>query len=124
MMKLAVLLILCDVISIIAQIFLKLGVGKTGKALHSLSTVWRAAGQPLIWLGASLYAAGVVLWIRVLTLADLSFAYPFAALAYAGGVLTSQWLLKEQVSPARWKGLGLIILGVMFVALSGAVSTR
>ncbi len=123
-MNLILLLILCDLISITAQVCLKLGVGKTGNALLALATAWRAILQPLIWAGAMLYAAGTVLWVRALTMADLSFAYPFAALAYAGGVLASQWLLKERVSRMRWAGLGVIILGVLFVASSGAVTTR
>ncbi len=121
-MRLIPVLLLCSALSIVAQLCLKLGVGKTGRALFSLSTAWRAFMQPLIIAGAGLYAGGTVLWIWVLTRADLSFAYPFAALAYAGGVLASQWLLKERVSPGRWVGLALIVLGVAFVASSGAVS--
>ena len=112
------LLISCTPIGVAAQICLKLGVDRTKGALLSPSTAWRAALEPLIWIGALCYGLGTVIWIRVLTTTDLSFAYPFAGLTYAGGVLASQWLLKEKVTASRWAGLGLIILGVIFVAMS------
>ena len=57
-------------------------------------------------------------------MADLSFAYPFAAVAYTGGVLASQWMLKEKVTLLRWAGVGLIFLGLVFIALSGVSTTK
>jgi len=113
-MALIILLLACNLISIAAQVCLKLGVGRAGPRLV------RAALQPLVWTGACLYAVGTVLWIKVLTSTDLSFAYPFAATAYAGGILVSQWLLRERVPLARWGGLALIAAGVFCVALSGS----
>ena len=117
--KTVALLIACNAISITAQVFLKLGVGRTGEALKSARTVWKAALEPLIWIGAGCYGFGTLIWIKILSTTDLSFAYPFAAIGYAGGVLISQWMLKEKVPPLRWAGLALIALGVAFVASSG-----
>lgn len=114
------LLAACQVISVTAQLCLKAGVGRTRGALTSPRTAWKAALQPLIWTGAGLYAGGTVLWVRILATTDLSFAYPFAAISYVGGVLMSQVLLKERVTAARWAGVGLILLGLLFVAASGA----
>jgi multidrug transporter EmrE-like cation transporter len=114
------LLLLCNAISVAAQTCLKVGTGLAGPALRSgvtgLSTALR---QPLIWLGAGLYAIGTVFWVRILTVTDLSFAYPFAAIAYASGVLISQVALKERVPPSRWAGLALIAAGIICVAMSG-----
>ncbi len=112
------LLLLCNAISVAAQTCLKLGVGRAGPALHRASGLLAAVRQPLIWLGAALYGAGTIFWVRILTTTDLSFAYPFAAIAYAAGVLVSQWLLKERVPPSRWAGLGIIAAGICCVALS------
>lgn len=120
MAGLVLLLLLCNAISIAAQTCLKLGVGRVGKALHDPAKLWRAGLEPLIWAGGFLYAGGTILWVRVLTTTDLSFAYPFAAVGYAGGVLVSQVMLREHVPPSRWAGLGLIALGIGLVALSAA----
>jgi drug/metabolite transporter (DMT)-like permease len=111
---LILLLLSCNLISIAAQVCLKMGVGRAGPDLK------QAALQPLVWAGACLYGTGTILWIKVLTSTDLSFAYPFAATGYAGGILVSQWLLRERVPPARWAGLALIAAGVVCVALSGS----
>lgn len=120
MAGLILLLLLCNAISIAAQTCLKLGVGRAGDALHDPRKLWRAMLEPLIWAGGFLYAGGTVLWIRVLTTTDLSFAYPFAAVGYAGGVLISQVLLREHVPTSRWFGLALIATGIVLVALSAA----
>ncbi len=114
------LLLLCNAISVAAQTCLKIGVGRVGPALHRVSGLFTAIRQPLIWLGAGLYAVGTVFWVRILTTTDLSYAYPFAAISYAAGVLVSQWLLKEKVPPSRWAGLAIIAAGICCVALSAA----
>lgn len=117
-----ILLSICQVISVSAQLALKAGMIKAGKFMRNPRTIWRLVLEPMLWLGGGLYVIGLVLWLRVLSVADLSFAYPFAAVAYAGGVLASQWILKEKVTLLRWAGVGLILLGLIFVATSG-VST-
>ncbi len=122
MRLLSLLLLLCQIFAVAGQLCLKVGAGRARSALASPGTAWRAALQPLLWCGGGLYAAGTILWVKVLTMADLSFAYPFAALSYAGGVIASQWLLRERVPPLRWAGLGLLVIGVIFVASSGPTS--
>lgn len=118
------LLAACQVISVTAQLCLKTGVARTRGALLSNRTAWRAALQPLLWTGAGLYAAATVLWVRILATTDLSYAYPFAAVSYVGGVLASQRLLREKVGAERWAGVGLILLGLVFVAFGGASTGR
>jgi drug/metabolite transporter (DMT)-like permease len=118
----ALLLSICQVISVAAQLALKTGMIRAGKFMRKPSTMWRLVLEPMLWLGGGLYVIGLILWLRILSVADLSFAYPFAAVAYAGGVLASQWILKERVTALRWAGVGLILIGLIFVATSG-VST-
>lgn len=114
------LLIACQVISISAQLCLKLGAREVAAAFRR--GPWRITLIPFLWAGAVLYGFGTVAWLKILTVADLSFAYPFAAVAYTGGVLAGQWMLKEKVTWLRWAGVGTIIIGLVFIALSG-VST-
>ncbi len=72
-----------------------------------------------IWLGIILWAAEVLVWIRVLQLAPLSVAFPMMSLCYAGLPLASRWLLGEQVTPRQWAGIALITLGVAGIGLAG-----
>jgi drug/metabolite transporter (DMT)-like permease len=76
-----------------------------------------------LWAGCILYGFGTVAWLKILTVADLSFAYPFAAVAYTGGVLAGQKMLHERVTWLRWAGVGLIFLGLIFIATSGISTT-
>lgn len=112
------LIVSCQVISVAAQLSLKVGSVRAARAVRR--GLWRVALVPQLWFGCMLYGIGTVLWLKVLSMTDLSFAYPFAAVAYTGGVLMSQWMLKERVTPLRWAGVALIGLGLVFIALSGA----
>jgi drug/metabolite transporter (DMT)-like permease len=121
-MKTAVvpLLLACQLISIAAQLCLKMGAREAARVFPKAP--WRVALIPFLWGGTILYGFGTVAWLKILTVADLSFAYPFAAVAYTGGVLAGQWMLKERVTWLRWAGVGLIFLGLIFISTSG-VST-
>ena len=122
-MKVLGLLMINEVMSITAQLCLKLGM-KDAAALMRPSKAWKLALRPLLWFGGFMYVLATFLWLKILSQADLSFAYPFAALAYAGGVLASQWVLKEKVTATRWAGVALILVGLIFVASSGARSAK
>ncbi len=114
-----VLVAICQVLSITAQLSLKLGTRNASHLLESPLSFLRFAFRPWLWLGGGLYLFGMILWTRVLSMVDLSFAYPFVAIAYVGVILCSQWLLHERVSLRRWAGLGIILLGLAFVVSSG-----
>jgi multidrug transporter EmrE-like cation transporter len=115
-------IILSQIISIFAQLSLKLAMQNLGPRLLSPAWAWKAAKSPFLWLGGFLYSGSTILWLKILSIADLSYAYPFAALAYAGGVLASQQLLKEKVTAARWSGVAIILIGLILIA-AGAPTT-
>ena len=49
---------------------------------------------------------------------DLSYAYPFASLSYVV-MLAAAWLLfKEDLSPMRLAGTGVVFLGVLLISRS------
>jgi drug/metabolite transporter (DMT)-like permease len=57
-----------------------------------------------------------VLWLFALSRANLSFAYPFAALGYVIIVIASILFLDEHVQPVTWVGVVLIISGIVLIA--------
>lgn len=60
-------------------------------------------------------AGNFLLWLVVLSWADVSWALPMNALEYAiTAALASLWL-KERVAPRRWLGIALITAGVVCV---------
>ena len=70
------------------------------------------------WLLASgiCLISATVLWGYILKQFDFSVAYPITAFAYVFGMLAAIFIFHEAVPLTRWIGVGLIILGVFFIA--------
>lgn len=75
----------------------------------------RAISNPHVLLGLVAGALNFMLWLIVLSWADVSWALPMNAVEYAvTAVLAIVWL-KERVSGRRWAAIGLISAGVACV---------
>jgi len=98
------------------QIFFKFAVEKITKFQFS----WAFFSEILTnwWLLASgiCMLAATILWGYILKHFDFSVAYPLTAIAYILGMLAAIFIFRETVSIYRWIGVGLIILGVVFIA--------
>lgn len=71
-----------------------------------------AVTNPHVLLGLVAGAANFMLWLIVLSWADVSWALPMNAVEYVvTAVLAILWL-KEKVSPRRWGAIALITAGV------------
>ena len=70
------------------------------------------------WLLSSgvLMILATVLWGYILKYFPFSVAYPITAIAYIFGMLAAVFIFHESVPLTRWIGVGLIILGVLFIA--------
>ena len=82
-----------------------------GRLLKLLLTKAPLIGS-IVFLAISFYA-----FLALLAVADLSFAVPATALSLAAETVLARLLLKEQVTPTRWAGTGLVTLGVALLAL-------
>lgn len=78
-------------------------------ALTFMTNVWIVSGIALliVWTVAQL---------SMYTWADLSYVLPVTASAYVLSAILAKLFLNEQISGARWAGIGLIALGVVLVA--------
>lgn len=98
------LVILCTIIEGFGQVFLK-------KSAMAGGTVrlWLALGVGLLIVEALLYTGA-------LRLLDVSTAYPIGSLSFVAVTVLSRWLLSERITPSRWIGVGLILIGATLVA--------
>ena len=71
-----------------------------------------------IALGLAAFALDVVFWTLALKFLDVSLAFPLSSLSLIMVVFLSRLRLKEKISPRRWIGVSLILLGTVFVGLS------
>ena len=68
-----------------------------------------------IWLGLALGALAFFCLLVLLSWAQVSFVVPATGANYIVGALGAKYLLKEQVSKARWAGMLLVAAGVVMV---------
>lgn len=113
------------VLLVIGQMLLKSGMQRVGvidgeRARAPRALVAAIAREPAVVVGFAIYGLSALLWLYVLSRVELSFAFPFLSLAYAGVTAAATVLLKEPFSGRQWAGLALVMVGVIAVALSGS----
>jgi len=116
-------LILFDVaLNVAGQLTLKFGMSKMGNfslSLPNLTSVFlRAATSPYILLGLCLYGLGFMVWLIVLSKAEVSYAYPLISLGYVFTALLAWQLFGENVTATRLVGILVTCLGVFLIARS------
>jgi multidrug transporter EmrE-like cation transporter len=84
----------------------------------SLASFIELVLRPGIIGGLACYALSVVVWVTVLSRAEVSFAYPFLGLGFVLVTFASAVLLGEAISAQRLAGTALIALGVAVLARS------
>jgi drug/metabolite transporter (DMT)-like permease len=78
--------------------------------------VGRAVTNPWVVLGVILQAGFFFMYLTLLSRADVSKILPMTAFDYIVVAILAQLLLGEMMTPARWTGIGLIVLGVFLVS--------
>jgi multidrug transporter EmrE-like cation transporter len=85
--------------------------GALGRAMAALTRNGPVVG------GIAAMAVSFFAYLRLVGIADLSFAVPATAVTYVLETVLAKYLLKEQVNWLRWAGAALVICGVALVSL-------
>lgn len=85
--------------------------GAIGRALALLARNRFVIGSAVA-MAVSFFA-----FVKLLSIADLSFAVPVSAVTYVMEIVLAKYLLKEHVNPVRWAGAALVVCGVALVSL-------
>ena len=104
--------------SALAQIMLKLGMGKVVIDSITLESLLRLFFNPFILAGMTLYVTAMLIWLYVLKNVEVSYAYPFTALGFVMVMAISYFFLAEQVTLLRIAGIGLIVAGIFLISKS------
>lgn len=105
-----------------AQLAIKWGVSKNNNiSLEKgvLSLLYTVIINPGIFLGLSLYAISVAVWMYVLSKLEVSVAYPLLSIGYVVNLFLAALLFDEPLTTYKFVGIGLIILGVMVLYKGG-----
>lgn len=76
----------------------------------------RAIQSRWLWVGVPLLAISFYSLLVLLSWQPVSFVIPASALSYVVGTLGAKYILREDVSSARWAGVVLVCAGVALVA--------
>lgn len=98
-----------------AQVVLKLGAQPGGGGPHMLGT---RRGRWCSAIAISFFVVEGAVWTMALQRLDLSIAQPAGSLTFVLVAFASRIVLKEHISPRRWLGICLILLGVAAVGAS------
>ncbi|RMF91559.1 MAG: transporter [Methanobacteriota archaeon] len=114
------LIFISVVLGAVGQIFLKTGMGELGAVngvaeMLQPSELIRLFSNKFILLGFFNYGVASLLWLAVLSKVDVSKAYPFLSFGYVITALLATYYLKETVTPYRWLGIFLMIIGGYFL---------
>ena len=103
------------------------GAQKRGIALMLLAALLTCLGQlcwklggggELLWLlpGFALYGCGALLMIVAMRFGELSVLHPMLSVGYVLSVALGSLVLHEEVTASKTLGIGVIILGLVFLS--------
>lgn len=121
MINTIVLILMVVLMGSFGQVFQKKGLKEAGGIQLSelLSTkFFSIVFQKYVFVGVLLYLGASVLWLVILSRAELSFAYPLIALSYLVTVILARYFFGESITFFRWFGVLMIIGGAFLIMRS------
>ena len=108
----------------VGQILVRRGMQQVGSLenyapLALINYFWQALSNPYVIGGTVLNAVFYFLFLAALSWTDVTVVLPLTAIEYGFAAFLAVMILKEQVSPMRWSGIALVILGVVLISRSG-----
>lgn len=124
MFRVIVAMTLAAASAAMGQVFLRRGMLQVGSLEHYAPVAmavyfWHALGNPYVIAGTVLNAAFYFLFLATLSWTGVTVALPMTAIEYIFAAVLAIALLHEHVSPARWAGICLVIVGVILIARGG-----
>jgi drug/metabolite transporter (DMT)-like permease len=109
------LVLVASVLGGLGHVVLAKGMKLVGVATATGLPLGRALGNPWVLVGVALQAAFFFMYMALLSREDVSKVLPLTTLSYLVVGFLAQFMLAEPVTPLRWTGIGLIVLGVVLV---------
>jgi uncharacterized membrane protein len=123
MFKLIVILLVGLLFESAGVVLLKKGMMQIGP-MHGIAAaevfrvVKAAAVNPQILLGIFFETLFFLCLLTLLPKSDISFLWPLTALSFVFSTFAAMIFLGETVSPVRWIGVALIVIGAAFISYS------
>jgi drug/metabolite transporter (DMT)-like permease len=106
------LVLVASIFGSFGAVFLKMGAEKLKSGLMNIIS-WQAA------LGVGLFLLSSVFFVAGIKNGELSVLYPMVSLGYVWTLLWSRLFFKEPVTKQKFLALGMILIGIVFIAALG-----
>ncbi len=111
------------IMAVSGQITLKHAMNEFGRiesteTLLNAETIGKMLHSPFIIIGLVLYAFSAFAWLAVLSLLDVSMAFPLTSMTYVLVAVLAFFIFKENITLVRWAGIFLVIMGCFLVSRS------
>ena len=111
-------LLLTAIFGAAAEIFLKLGAVETANDVSWLPA-WLGIGglaSGWVWLGMLFTVLGFITYLRAMRVVPLGVAFTLSNFVHVLIPLSAWLFLGESISPRRWLGIGLVLVGLFVLA--------
>jgi len=106
---------------VVYELLLKAGAAATANPTRSWSWIGiTALESPLTWLAIAVIVVDLVIWLYILRYIPLSVAFPLSRTVDVLVPISCWLILKEAISPLRWCGIALVIIGLVVIAKPAA----
>jgi drug/metabolite transporter (DMT)-like permease len=101
----------------VSELLLKRGAADTANPMAAWSwTGINSLASPLVWLGIICVVVSFLSWLYVLKYVPLTIAFPLSRVVDVLVPLSCWIFLGETISPRRWCGIALVVIGLAVVA--------
>jgi len=123
MLKLLIILFIGLVFESTGVVLLKKGMTQIGEVrvinIQEIGRITKAGlSNPQILLGVFFEALFFLCLLILMSQSDISFLWPLTGLSFVFATIAAIWFLHEQVSPVRWVGVVLIVIGAALISYS------
>ena len=115
MLKLLELTIVQSFLLMLSQVFLKLAVMQFTPFVFTFAYFKTIVSNINLAISGIAVVSAISIWVFILKHYPFSIAYPLGSMSYIFGLVAAVLIFHEQVSPARWMGVCIIIVGIYFV---------
>ena len=123
MLKTSILVLVASLLGGAGHVMLSVGMKTMGDVTGSVAgglvaVVWAIVSNRWVFLGVVFQAAFFFMYLALLSRAELTLVLPMTSISYIAVALLAQAFLAEAITPARWAGIVLIVVGVSLVSQS------
>jgi len=115
------LIFLTDLCDTVGQLILKSQINTLNQEVNTVKKaimlILRLLKVARVWLGFTLSGVSLLIWLFVLSKADLNLAFSLDSMRYILIAAASAIFLKEKITKSRWLGVFCVVLGIVMVAL-------